>query len=195
MTVQLDHESPAGNDEPEPASSAEEPPERASEAGGLVVDLTLSREASAAIDGSAEAWLVENARRASEHLNLEGELRVRVVCDTEMAKAHEKHLGEPDTTDVMTFDLADGAAVRGAPVDADLLVCVDEAARKASEHGYSVERELLLYVVHGLLHCLGHDDYDENSYQRMHALEDELLEAIGVGATFSPDPNSRGASA
>ena len=190
MTVQLDHESPAGNDEPEPACSAEEPPERSPELGGLVVDLTLSREASTAIDGSAEAWLVEQARRVAGHLDLEGELRVRVVDDAEMARAHEKHLGDPSTTDVMTFDLAEGAAVRGAPVDADLLVCADEAARKASEHGYPVERELLLYVVHGLLHCLGHDDHDEASYQRMHALEDELLEAIGVGATFMPERGS-----
>lgn len=190
MTVQFDHESPAGNDEPEPASNAEEPPERASETGGLVVDLMLSREASAAIDGSARAWLVENARRASEHLGLEGELRVRVVCDAEMARAHEKHLGDPDTTDVMTFDLADGAAARGAPVDADLLLCVDVAARKAREHGYSVERELLLYVVHGLLHCLGHDDHDEAAYRHMHDLEDEVLEAIGVGATFMPERGS-----
>lgn len=189
MTVQFDHESPAGNDEPEPASSAEEPPERASELGGLVVDLALSHDSSA-IDGSAEAWLVENARRIGERLQIEGELRVRVVGDAEMARAHEKHLGDPSTTDVMTFDLAEGAAARGAPVDADLLVCADEAARKAHEHGYSVQRELLLYVVHGLLHCLGHDDHDEASYQRMHALEDELLEAVGVGATFMPERGS-----
>lgn len=194
MTVQLDHETPAGNDEPEPASSAEEPPERGSDVGGVVVDLTLSSDV-AAIDRSVEAWLVENVRRIGEHLDLEGELRVRVVGDAEMARAHEKHLGDPSTTDVMTFDLADGASARGAPVDADLLVCANEAARKASEHGYALERELLLYVVHGLLHCLGHDDHDEASYQRMHALEDELLEAIGVGATFLPERGTTGRSA
>jgi probable rRNA maturation factor len=190
MTVQLHHEAPSGNDDPEPASNAEEPPERSDERGTLVVDLTLGREASAAIDGSAIAWLVDRGRRVGEHLNLEGELRVRVVGDAEMSRAHERHLGDPSTTDVMTFDLADGAVARGAPVDADLLVCVDEAARRASEHGYTIERELLLYVVHGLLHCLGHDDHDEASYQRMHELEDEVLEAIGVGATFMPGRGS-----
>ncbi len=184
MTVQLDHETPAGKDEPEPASSAEEPPERAGEGDGLVVDLTLSRDV-AAIDGSAQAWLVENTRRIADQLRLEGELRIRIVGDGEMANAHKRHLGDTSTTDVMTFDLADGAAARGAPIDADLLACADEAARRAQEHGYTTERELLLYVVHGLLHCLGHDDHDDASYERMHALEDELLEAIGVGATFA----------
>jgi len=187
MAVQLNHEAPAGNDDPEPASSAEEPPERSMERGTLVVDLTLSREAAALMDGPAESWLVKHALAVGEHLDLEGELRVRVVGDTEMARAHERHLRAASTTDVMTFDLADGAAARGAPVDADLLVCVDEAVRRADEHGYPVERELLLYVVHGLLHCLGHDDHDEAAYRRMHDLEDEILESIGVGATFTPE--------
>ncbi len=183
MFVQLDHEAPAGTDDPEPASPAEEPPERSQ---GLSVDLSISRDACSAFDPSKRAWLIGHTARISEQLDLEGELRVRIVGDSEMAAAHERHLGDPTTTDVLTFDLADGAAARGAPVDADLMVCIDEAGRRARQHGHTLERELLLYVVHGLLHCLGHDDHDEASYQRMHALEDELLEAVGVGATFSP---------
>lgn len=183
MHVHLDHESPASNDDPEPASPAEEPPERAR---GLSVDVTASREAASDLDQSKRAWLADHASRIGEQLDLEGELRVRIVGDAEMAAAHDRHLGDPTTTDVLTFDLADGSAARGAPVDADLMVCLDEATRRAAEHGHAFERELLLYVVHGLLHCLGHDDHDEASFQRMHTLEDELLEAVGVGATFSP---------
>jgi probable rRNA maturation factor len=182
MFVQLDHETPAGKDEPEPASSAEEPPERADVAGRLVVDLSLS-DCAAGLD---RAWLAGHARRVGDVLGLSGELRVRVVGDAEMAAAHQAHLGDPTTTDVMTFDLADGAAADGEPVDADVLVCVDEATRQAGEHGFTVERELLLYIVHAVLHCLGHDDHDDEAYARMHALEDELLEAVGVGATFAP---------
>lgn len=183
MHVHLDHESPAGNDDPEPASPAEEPPERAQ---GLFVDVTTSSAASIDFDHSKRAWLADHAVRIGVRLDLEGELRVLIVGDAEMAAAHDHHLGDPTTTDVLTFDLADGSAARGAPVDADLMVCSDEAGRRAGEHGHALERELLLYVVHGLLHCLGYDDHDEASYQRMHALEDELLEAVGVGATFSP---------
>lgn len=183
MFVQLDHEAPAGTDDPEPASPAEEPPERSH---GLSVDVSISHDAAAAFEHAKHAWLADHTARIGDLLDLEGELRVRIVADAEMAAAHDRHLGDPTTTDVLTFDLADGAAAHGAPVDADLMVCIDEAGRRAREHGHALERELLLYVVHGLLHCLGHDDHDETSYQRMHALEDELLEAVGVGATFSP---------
>jgi ssRNA-specific RNase YbeY (16S rRNA maturation enzyme) len=52
-----------------------------------------------------------------------------------------------------------------------------------------LEKEALLYALHGLLHCLGHDDHDEAAYQAMHALEDALLDAIGVGPVFDPDPD------
>ena len=186
MTVHIDHESPAGTDEPEPASTAEEPPERLAAKDGLLVDLTLGTGVAARLGGAAIDWLHEHARKAGVHLELTGELRVRIVGDAEMAAAHERHLGDPTTTDVMTFDLAEGASADGEPVDTDLLVCLDEAQRRADEHGHAVERELLLYTIHGLMHCLGEDDDDQAAYERMHAREDELLEAIGVGATFAP---------
>ncbi|MEQ9097477.1 MAG: rRNA maturation RNase YbeY [Phycisphaerales bacterium] len=191
MLVHLDHETPAAADDPEPASSAEEPPERSGEVGRLIVDLCTSSLTDAKLGHSSRTWLTEHVVLVANRLGVEGELRIRVVDDDEMARAHERHMGDPTTTDVMTFDLAEGAAERGAPVDADLLVCLDEAARNARERGHAVERELLLYIVHGMLHCLGHDDHDESSYQRMHALEDELLEAIGVGATFRPATGGR----
>ena len=186
MTVHLDHESPAGTDDPEPASTAEEPPERQEASEGFAVDLAQSTAALRRLDGSAIAWLLEHAQRAGEHLGVRGELRVRVVGDAEMAAAHERHLRKASTTDVLTFDLAEGGSAQGEPIDADVLVCLDEAARRAAEHGHMVERELLLYIVHGLMHCLGEDDQDRAAYERMHAREDAVLAAIGVGATFAP---------
>lgn len=107
-------------------------------------------------------------------------LSVRLVGDVEMSAAHERYKGLAGTTDVLTFDLSDGEGL-----DADLLVCVDEARRQARARGHEEERELLLYVIHGVLHCLGHDDGDEVAAARMHAEEDRVLTAIGVGVTFA----------
>ena len=66
-------------------------------------------------------------------------------------------------------------------------LCLDEAARRAIEFGHGVERELLLYAVHGVLHCLGHDDHEEEQRARMHREEDRLLAAVGVGAVYRPE--------
>ncbi|NRA56583.1 MAG: rRNA maturation RNase YbeY [Phycisphaerales bacterium] len=185
MTVNLDPASPSSQDEPEPASPCDDPPERAVSNNELSVGVALSPKVSHRVDSSGIAWIIEHARLAGRELRLAGEMRVRVIDDAEMSKLHEEHLADASTTDVMTFDLANGAAAEGQPMDADAHVCVDEAARRASELGHPVERELLLYVVHAMLHCVGHDDHDDDSYARMHAFEDEILERIGVGRTFA----------
>jgi rRNA maturation RNase YbeY len=69
-------------------------------------------------------------------------------------------------------------------LDTDIMVCLDEGSRQAEHRGYAVERELLLYIVHGVLHCLGYDDDDDESFREMHAMEDAVLSAIGIGPTF-----------
>ena len=71
-------------------------------------------------------------------------------------------------------------------MDTDVYVCSDEAAREAIERSIPVERELLLYTLHAMLHAVGFDDRDDADFARMHATEDEILDAIGVGATFNP---------
>ena len=136
-------------------------------------------------------WLREHAGAALRHLGVAGEVRARVVADPEMAAAHEEFLGVSGTTDVLTFDLSgpDAASAldldsRCRILDADILVCVDEARRQATERGHEPRRELLIYLVHGVLHCLGHDDHDEAAAATMHAREDRVLAAIGVGATY-----------
>jgi probable rRNA maturation factor len=126
-------------------------------------------------------------------------LAVAIVGDARMMALHQRHCGMASTTDVLTFP----QSAADEPIDADIAICADEAARRAAEFGHPIEQELLLYIVHGLLHCLGFDDHDQAAYQRMHAEEDRMLQAIGIGATFhaartgSPPgspPDSRGSS-
>lgn len=134
------------------------------------------------------AALHSEARAAIAQLNRAGEVRVRLVADAHMAAAHLKFSKVPGTTDVLTFDLSEGATARGEPFDVDILACVDEARRHAAARSHTVERELLLYILHGALHCLGHDDHDDNAFERMHAEEDRILRLIGVGPVFARGP-------
>lgn len=108
-------------------------------------------------------------------------LSIRLVDDGSMRALHARHCGLDTTTDVLTFPSADP----GEPVDADVACCVDEAARQAARRGHPVAEELLLYAVHGLLHCLGHDDRDPEGFAAMHAEEDRVLAAIGASARFA----------
>lgn len=153
-------------------------------------------------EGSS-AWLREHVFKVAELLGLHGAVRVGVIDDGAMTAAHKEYLDAEGTTDVITFDLADheGAAPRKPEkdglgsykdrglygIDTDILVCLDEGLRHSTAGGYPVERELLLYVVHGVLHCLGWDDHDEAEAASMHELEDAILRQIGVGPVFRRD--------
>ncbi|MEO0716183.1 MAG: rRNA maturation RNase YbeY, partial [Planctomycetota bacterium] len=131
--------------------------------------------------GDDMAWLDDMVRRAASELRAAGDVRVRVIADAEMAEAHERWSGVAGTTDVLTFDLRDAAS---DPLDVDALVCLDEAERRGAEREHEPRAELLLYALHAILHCMGHDDHTDTAYAAMHAREDEVLEAIGVGPLF-----------
>ncbi len=126
-------------------------------------------------------WLRGALEAALEHVSRPiRSLTVKVVDDATMLKLHEQHRGEAVTTDVLTFDASDP----GGPVEADVVVCADEAARQAAERDHVIERELLLYALHGVLHCAGFDDRTPEDFEAMHAEEDRILTAVGIGPTF-----------
>ena len=107
-------------------------------------------------------------------------LAVVFVQDEALTELHRRHLADPTPTDVLTFDLGeDGPGPAG-----ELYVSVDRARRVAARRSMSVERELSLYVVHGVLHLCGYDDREPAERERMRAAEGEVLAALG----FPPDP-------
>ena len=102
-------------------------------------------------------------------------LTVQCVNDQVMGELHMRHMNDPRTTDVLTF--TDGP-------EADVAVCVDEAGRRALELKHELRDELLLYCLHGLLHAGGMDDQTPSDFAAMHAEENRLLSAIGLGEIF-----------
>lgn len=135
-----------------------------------------------AADVVDERALESNLRRAAAALTRPVQrVAIEVVDDARMSILHRRHLGLDCTTDVLTFPAeshADG-------IDVDIAVCLDEACRQATARGHAVEHELLLYAVHGLLHCDGYDDHDADAAERMHAEEDRILRAMGIGDVFA----------
>ena len=111
------------------------------------------------------------------------ELSLALVADKRMSELHQRFMGVPGPTDVLTFPLeADG---RGRVVSGEVVVCVPEARRRARAEGTTVEKELLLYALHGLLHLCGFDDTTGAGFATMHRTEDKILTAIGVGPVFA----------
>lgn len=74
-------------------------------------------------------------------------------------------------TDVLAFPLGDNED----SVDGEVYVDLDMALERHEQFQASFEEEATRYVVHGVLHLLGHTDGDEASREAMRSLEDQYL--------------------
>ncbi len=129
------------------------------------------------------------------------ELTLLFVGERDIAELNEEHLGHTGPTDVLSFpiDASDAEIVLdGEPpsrgpdrpmVDledmplllGDVVICPAVAARNAPDHAGTVDDELALLVVHGVLHVLGHDHAEDAERATMRAEELRLLQALHWG--------------
>ena len=123
----------------------------------------------------------------------ENEVSLLFVDEDAMAALNQQFLGKSGPTDVLSFPIEDEPGPTGRSPDlggsgpgvspdegtltllGDVVICPAVAAANAVEHEVSLEDEVALLVVHGLLHLLGLDHEEEAEAERMEALEQELL--------------------
>lgn len=108
------------------------------------------------------------------------ELSVALVGLEEMTDLNGRYRGKDGPTDVLSFPCDDPCAVVGPdePVTlGDVVIAPEVAARQALELGHTVEEELNLLLVHGVLHLLGYDHESDDEAAAMQAREQALLTA------------------
>lgn len=102
-----------------------------------------------------------------------------LVDDATIAELHERFLGKPGPTDVLSFP------------HGEVVVSADTARREAERRGIKPLHELLLYVVHGALHLDGHDDRQPKDRAKMRAAERRVLTTLGLGDVFARRPKHK----
>ena len=107
------------------------------------------------------------------------DLGVYLVADAEMTRVNEGYLQHAGTTDVITFDYNEPG--RTDWLCGELFVCVDEALRQARRFRVPWEREVLRYLVHGVLHLRGYDDLTPAKRRKMKLVENRLVKRLGGG--------------
>ncbi|MFM2295553.1 MAG: rRNA maturation RNase YbeY [Verrucomicrobiota bacterium] len=106
------------------------------------------------------------------------ELCFHLVGVKEMAKVNWDFLRHEGSTDVITFDLAEGGRrkAKGKNVlHGEIFICLDDAVKQAREFGTSWPSELVRYAGHGILHLLGHDDLLPVPRKQMKREENRLV--------------------
>jgi probable rRNA maturation factor len=109
------------------------------------------------------------------------ELSILLVDEDTMSAYHEKYMGEPGPTDVLSFPMDE----LRIPEDddeppmgllGDVVLCPAVTSRQAAEHGRTPDAEAEYLLVHGLLHLLGFDHADPAEKAEMFGLKDKLLQ-------------------
>ncbi len=114
-------------------------------------------------------------RREGADVDVDVELGVAFVDKEEMTRLNEKFLGHKGPTDVLSFPID----TNGGRLTGEVAVCVPVAVEFAADAKTDVEGEIMLYVVHGVLHLLGYRDSNEKNAEEMHHLEKEILAGQG----------------
>ena len=108
-------------------------------------------------------------------------LSVALVNDDEIARIHLDFLGVPGPTDVVSFPLED----EQDDLLGEVVVSTDTAAREARKRKLTLDREVLLYVVHGILHLCGYDDVSRKDETLMRKRECEVLADWGLSPHYA----------
>ncbi len=108
------------------------------------------------------------------------ELSIAVVDIAEMTSLNTSYRGKEGPTDVLSFECDDPCTVVGPDESVtlgDVVIAPEVAEVQAVEYGHTVEEELNLLLVHGVLHLLGYDHESDEDATVMQARERVLLEA------------------
>jgi len=93
-------------------------------------------------------------------------VEVSLVDDPTIADLHARFFDDPSPTDVITFQ------------HGEIILSVDTAAREAIDRQLPLDHEILLYLIHGLLHLHGYHDQDSPNRGLMASLQGQILARI-----------------
>ena len=158
-----------------------EPPSLTVGTGEPVVVVGADEQSDVAVDVDRWCGLAAAALRdCGRH----GELTLTFVDRAEISDLNAQHLGKSGPTDVLSFPLDAGGESHQAPGDdsvptllGDVVICPDVARTQAPTHAGTLDDELALLVVHGVLHVLGYDHAEAGEAEAMRTRELELLVA------------------
>jgi len=130
-----------------------------------------------------KARLKQGVRQVLQDAGIESaEISIAIVDDARMHELNRKYLAHDYPTDVLSFLLTYDPEQRA--LEGEIIVSVDYAAREAVRYGWTADDELVLYVIHGCLHLVGHDDATDEGQRAMRAAEKECLARFGVAHRY-----------
>lgn len=109
------------------------------------------------------------------------EVSVLLVGDRRMRRLNKQYRKRDKSTDVLAFPLQEGPGPRTVLLG-DVVISVPMARRQARESNRSLDRELTVLLVHGILHLCGYDhERGIEEARRMQRRERAILRRVPIG--------------
>ncbi len=108
------------------------------------------------------------------------EVELIITDDTTMQELNAEYRGKNSTTDVLSFPMEapfTEQSIFGMPLGS-IIIAESFVKEKAADFGHSIQDELSLLFIHGMLHLLGFDHESDDGEMRMR--EKELIEQFDL---------------
>jgi probable rRNA maturation factor len=127
----------------------------------------------------AVAQLVLTDRRVPTDM----EVALLLVDEDTIAGLNQQHLGHEGPTDVLAFPIDEPgeSSLAGPAILGDVVLCPTVARAQAEPRGLTLQDELRMLTVHGLLHLLGMDHAEPDEERAMTVMTRELLDRHRAG--------------
>ena len=134
----------------------------------------------------------------AEGVRLPCAVSVRLCNDEDIRAINREYRQTDRATDVLSFPTVNypkgvtaGRAERllrrelddqlDACMLGDLILSIPHVLAQAEEYGHSPQREAAYLLVHGICHLMGYDHMVEEERKEMRAMEEKILDAVGMG--------------
>ncbi|MFU8894635.1 MAG: rRNA maturation RNase YbeY [Luteolibacter sp.] len=114
----------------------------------------------------AAALALEHAVETDSPLALLGSIEVALVDDAMIDQVHRDFMNIEGATDVITFH------------HGEIVISAETAIRQAAEYHEPAAREILRYLVHGLLHLAGHEDHSDGLRAKMESAQEAIVATL-----------------
>ncbi|MDG1356787.1 MAG: rRNA maturation RNase YbeY [Akkermansiaceae bacterium] len=118
------------------------------------------------VSGRAAVTEVLKIAKHDSNLGKIDEVEINFVDDETIADLHLQFMQIPGPTDVITFS------------HGEIHISVETARDQARDYANDFERELMLYIVHGLLHLAGYEDATERQSDEMDNMQSTILTRV-----------------
>lgn len=112
----------------------------------------------------------------SQELKLKKKNKVSVafILPQQIKNLNRDYRGKNKVTDVLSFPL------KNCQVVGEILICLTRAKKQAKRYKHSMENEVIILLVHGLLHLFGFDHLKKKDAGKMFFRQKKILKSLKI---------------